>query len=129
MAIDFHAILPELVLAGTALLVLVVDLFVERAKVVASWLSIAGTLVAGVALATLVGSGTRSTFGGSFVVDNYALLFKGLFLGSLLLVLLMSQRYIDAGTAYQGEFYFLVLSSFVGMLLMPSSRDLLMLFL
>jgi hypothetical protein len=36
--IDFHAILPELVLAGTALLVLVVDLFVERAKVVASWL-------------------------------------------------------------------------------------------
>src|SRR4030095_11056628 len=60
---------------------------------------------------------------------NYALLFKGLFLGSLLLVLLMSQRYVNAGTAYQGEFYFLVLSSFVGMLLMPSSRDLLMLFL
>ena len=129
MAIDFHAILPELVLAGTALLVLVVDLFVERAKVVASWLSIAGTLAAGVALASLVGGGTRSTFGGSFVVDNYALLFKGLFLGSLLLVLLMSQRYVNAGTAYQGEFYFLVLSSFVGMLLMPSSRDLLMLFL
>ena len=127
MAIDFHAILPELVLAGTALLVLVVDLFVER-KVVASWLSIAGTVVAGIALASLVGAGTRSTFGGSFVVDNYALLFKGLFLGSLLLVLLMSQRYVDAGTAYQGEFYFLVLSSFVGMLLMPSSRDL-MLFL
>jgi NADH-quinone oxidoreductase subunit N len=129
VAIDFHAILPELVLAGTALLVLVVDLFVERAKVVASWLSIAGTVAAGVALASLVGGGTRSTFGGSFVVDNYALLFKGLFLGSLLLVLLMSQRYVDAGTAYQGEFYFLVLSSFVGMLLMPSSRDLLMLFL
>jgi NADH-quinone oxidoreductase subunit N len=127
--IDFHAILPELVLASTAVLVLVVDLFVERAKVVASWLSIAGTVVAGIALASLVGAGTRSTFGGSFVVDNYALLFKGLFLGSLLLVLLMSQRYVDAGTAYQGEFYFLVLSSFVGMLLMPSSRDLLMLFL
>ncbi len=129
MPIDFHAILPELVLAGTALLVLLVDLFVERAKVVANYLSLAGTVAAGVALATLVGQGTRSTFGGSFVVDNYALLFKGLFLGSLLLVLLMSQRYIDAGTSYQGEFYFVVLSSFVGMLLMPSSRDLLMLFL
>ena len=129
MAIDFHAILPELVLAGTALLVLVVDLFVERAKVVASWLSIAGTVVAGLALASLVGGGARSTFGGSFVVDNYALLFKALFLGSLLLVLLMSNRYINAGTYYQGEFYFLILSSFVGMLLMPSSRDLLMLFL
>ena len=76
MPIDF-AILPELVLASTAVLVLVVDLFVERAKVVASWLSIAGTVVAGIALASLVGAGTRSTFGGSFVVDNYALLFKG----------------------------------------------------
>ena len=59
MAIDFHAILPELVLAGTALLVLVVDLFVER-KVVASWLSIAGTVAAGFALASLVGAGTRA---------------------------------------------------------------------
>ena len=57
MPIDFHAIAPELVLAGTALLVLVVDLFVERAKVVASWLSIAGTVAAGVALASLVGGG------------------------------------------------------------------------
>jgi NADH-quinone oxidoreductase subunit N len=127
--IDFHAILPELVLAGTALLVLVVDLFVERTKVVANYLALAGTVAAGVALATLVPGGTRTTFGGSFVVDDYALLFKALFLGSLLLVLLISNRYINTGTYYQGEFYFLILSSFVGMLLMPSSRDLLMLFL
>ena len=129
MRIDFHAILPELVLASTALLVLVVDLFVERAKVVANYLAIAGTLAAAGALASLAPGGTRVTFGGSFVVDNYALLFKALFLGSLLLVLFMSTRYVSAGTSYQGEFYFLVLSSFVGMLLMPSSRDLLMLFL
>ena len=130
MPIDFHAILPEMLLAGTAILVLVVDLFLEdKAKVVDNYLALAGTVAAGVALASLVGQGNRSTFGGSFVVDNYALLFKGLFLGSLILVLLMSQRYVNQGMAYQGEFYFLVLSSFVGMLLMPSSRDLLMLFL
>jgi NADH-quinone oxidoreductase subunit N len=128
--IDFHAILPELLLAGTAILVLVVDLFLDqRAKVANNYLALAGTVAAAIALATLVGQGTRSTFGGSFVLDNYALLFKGLFLGSLILVLLMSGRYIAQGTVYQGEFYFLVLSSFTGMLLMPSSRDLLMLFL
>jgi len=128
--IDFHAILPELLLGGTAILVLIVDLFLDdRAKVVDNYLALAGTAAAAIALATLVGQGDRSTFGGSFVVDNYALLFKGLFLGSLVLVLLMSGRYIAQGTVYQGEFYFLVLSSFVGMMLMPSSRDLLMLFL
>ena len=65
MRIDFHAILPELVLAGTAVLVLVVDLFLKRAKVVANYLALAGTVAAGVALATLVPGGTRSTFGGS----------------------------------------------------------------
>src|SRR6266540_2536705 len=119
-----------MLLAGTAILVLVVDLFLDdRIKVVSNYLALAGTVAAGIALITLVGQGDRSTFGGSFVVDNYALLFKGLFLGSLVLVLLMSGRYIAQGTVYQGEFYFLVLSSFVGMMLMPSSRDLLMLFL
>src|SRR6266540_3020948 len=119
-----------MLLAGTAILVLVVDLFLDdRAKLVNNYLALAGTVAAGIALATLVGQGNRSTFGGSFVIDNYALLFKGLFLGSLVIVLLMSGRYIAQGTVYQGEFYFLVLSSFVGMLLMPSSRDLLMLFL
>src|SRR6266496_3165503 len=97
-----------MLLAGTAILVLVVDLFLDdRAKLVNNYLALAGTVAAGIALATLVGQGNRSTFGGSFVIDNYALLFKGLFLGSLVLVLLMSGRYIAQGTVYQGEFYFL----------------------
>jgi NADH-quinone oxidoreductase subunit N len=130
--IDFHAIAPELILAGTAVLVLVADLYLGR-KIVANWLAIAGTAAAAVALVTLFVDGgfdgSRATFGGSFVVDGFALVFKALFLGSLLLVLLMSQRYIDDGEYYQGEYYFLLLSSFTGMLLMPSSRDLLMLFL
>lgn len=130
--IDFHAIAPELILAGTAVLVLVVDLYAGR-KVVANWLAITGTVAAVIALATLFASGgfdgTRETFGGSFVVNSFSLMFKALFLGSLLLVLLMSQRYIDDGNYYQGEYYFLLLSSFTGMLLMPSSGDLLMLFL
>ena len=125
--IDFHAIAPELILAGTALVVLVADLYATR-KVIANYLSLAGAAATAVALATLVGE-RRETFGGSFVVDGYALLFKALFVGALLLVLLMSKRYVDSGRYWQGEFYFLLLSSFVGMLLMPSSRDLLMLFL
>ena len=38
-------------------------------------------------------------------------------------------RYFREGGFYQGEYYFLLLTSFLGCLLMPSSRDLLMLFL
>jgi NADH:ubiquinone oxidoreductase subunit 2 (subunit N) len=52
--IDFHAIAPELILAATAVLVLVVDLYTDR-KVVSSYISIAGALATAAALATLVG--------------------------------------------------------------------------
>ncbi|HEV3365316.1 MAG TPA: NADH-quinone oxidoreductase subunit N, partial [Acidimicrobiia bacterium] len=38
-------------------------------------------------------------------------------------------RYFRDGRFYQGEYYFLLLTSFLGCLLMPSSRDLLMLFI
>ena len=46
-----------------------------------------------------------------------------------MLVLLISLRYFRDGRFYQGEYYFLLLTSFLGCLLMPSSRDLLMLFI
>src|SRR5205085_7432162 len=46
-----------------------------------------------------------------------------------IVVLLLSYRYFREGRYYQGEYYFLLLSSFLGMLTMASSRDLLMLFI
>ena len=64
-----------------------------------------------------------------FVVDNFAILFKLFFLTVALVVLLLSLRYFREGGFYQGEYYFLLLTSFLGCILMPSSRDLLMLFI
>ena len=63
------------------------------------------------------------------MVDNFAVLFKVFFLVIALVVLLISYRYFKEGRYYQGEYYFLLLCSFLGMLTMPSSRDLLMLFI
>jgi NADH-quinone oxidoreductase subunit N len=81
-----------------------------------------------VALFSLVGE-RRTTFAGMFVVDAYALLFKFLFLTVAAIVILISYNYLDEEVrSSQGEFYFLLLSSFLGMLLMASARDLLMLF-
>ena len=128
-AIDHYAILPELILAGTLLLVLVVDVFVgQRHKWVAMPLSFVGIVAALVATLTLIGD-ERSTFGGSYVVDDFAVLFKVFFLVVSMLVLLISFRYFREGRFYQGEYYFLLLTSVLGCLLMPSSRDLLMLFI
>jgi len=127
--IDYHAILPELILAGTILLVLVVDVFLPVKR--KSWsmiVGLIGTIAALIATFTLIGDG-RTTFGGAYVVDNFAILFKIFFLSVAILVLGISYRYFREGGFYQGEYYFLLLTSFLGCVMMPSSRDLLLLFI
>src|SRR5207244_12743521 len=70
----------------------------------------------------------RSTFGGMYLVDPFAVLFKVFFLGTAAVVLGLSLRYMREGRYFQGEYYFLLLAAFLGCVTMPSSRDLLMLF-
>src|SRR5918994_1005537 len=128
-SIDYHAILPEMILSGTILLVLIADAFLSaRRKWFTMPIGFIGTVAALVATLTLIGE-DRTTFDGMFVVDGFAVLFKTFFLAVALLVLLISLRYFRDGRFYQGEYYFLLLTSFLGCLLMPSSRDLLMLFI
>jgi len=128
-SIDFHAILPELILSGTIVVVLVVDAFLPlRRRWFAMPLSLLGVVAASVATLTLLGQ-ERETFGGHFVIDGFALTFKLFFLTAAVIVLSLSLRYIREGGFYQGEYYFLLLTSFLGCVLMPSSRDLLMLFI
>jgi len=128
-AIDYHAILPELILSGLIVVVLVVDVFLRPGlKWLAMPLSLAGVVAALVAELTLIGD-RRTTFGGMFVIDDFAVLFKVFFLSVAVVVLLVSLRYFREGRFFQGEYYFLLLTSFLGCMLMPSSRDLLMLFI
>jgi NADH-quinone oxidoreductase subunit N len=128
-SVDITAILPEMILAGAIVLVLIVDAFLSpRRKWLAMPISFIGVVAALIATLTLIGD-TRVTFGGAYVVDDFALLFKTFFLTVALIVLMISFRYFREGRFYQGEFYFLLLTSFLGCLMMPSSRDLLMLFI
>ncbi len=129
MQIDFIAILPEIVLTVTALIVLAADLALRGdAKQFVNPIAALGTLGAIAATVPLWGD-ERVTFNEMFVVDDFAVLFKLLFLATLLAVLGISWRYAAENRMFQGEYYFLLLTSFIGMLLMPSSRDLVMLFI
>jgi len=128
--IDWFALAPEISLTAAALLVMLAELFLpgERKRLV-NPLALAGVLISlGFVIALAADGGTRGAFGNAFVVDSYALMFKAFFLAVAAFVLLLSYRYIGEIKTYQGEYYFLLLSSFVGMLLMPSARDLVMLF-
>ena len=82
-----------------------------------------------VPLVTLAVDGVdRSMFGGGYVVDNFALVVKALFLLAGYVVILLSTTYVEEGDYYQGEYYFLLLSSILGMVMMASSRDLISIF-
>ena len=130
MNIDYHALLPVEILASSILVVLVVDLFLPaRAKSVSMWVAMVGVLASLAAVLSLVGQGERVAFGGAYVVDAFTLIFQAFFLLCAVVVLLISYRYLRDGGFYQGEYYFLLLTAFLGCTLMPASRNLLMLFL
>jgi NADH-quinone oxidoreductase subunit N len=129
--IDYLALAPELVIVATMLVVFALDLVLTRPnKYWTATAAVAGTAVAAVPLVILAVNGeVISMFGGSYVVDEFALVLKGLFIVSAYLVLLLSHHYIESERFYQGEYYFLLLASVLGSLVMASSRDLIILFI
>jgi NADH-quinone oxidoreductase subunit N len=128
--VDFHALAPEIVLTVTILVVLIADLVApERSRFMSSRIASIGVLVALIPVITLAADGTtRELFGGAFKVDPYALALQGFFLVVTYVVLLLSTDYIGEGDYYQGEFYFLLLTSVLGMLVMAGARDLITIF-
>jgi NADH-quinone oxidoreductase subunit N len=128
--LDYHALAPEIIVAATLVVVLVADLFLsDDRKWVLSSVSGWGLLGALIVVVELGATGHHASMvGGAYVVDDFALVFKGLFLVVGYIVLLMSSRYVEEGDYYEGEFYFLLLCSLLGMIVMGSARDLITIF-
>ena len=77
--VDYHALAPEIVLAGIVCVLLLVDLFLpERSKWALSTIAGLGLLASFVPIVTLAVSDTdvRRMFGGAYVVDDFALVLK-----------------------------------------------------
>jgi NADH-quinone oxidoreductase subunit N len=131
--IDWHAFAPELILLGWGALVTIVDLIgLERARRFIAPLTGIGFLLAVIPVLTLwdqSGDLPRVLFDGAYVVDNYSLVLKGLFLLSGYVVVLLSSNYMADGDYYDSEFYQLMAASVLGMLVMSSARDLVSIFI
>jgi NADH-quinone oxidoreductase subunit N len=129
--IDWHALAPEIVLIVGINVVLLVDLWIDQSK---KWMmaTLAGFVMLGafIPIVTLavVGDEARSMFDGRYVVDEYALILKALFLLVGYVIVLLSQTELEEGGYYQGEYYLLLLVSILGMVMMASARDLVSVF-
>jgi NADH-quinone oxidoreductase subunit N len=128
-ASDFYYILPELVLTGGALLVLIADVLLPRRSGNAlAWVTL---LVIGATLASLVPFATThvEVAHGLIAVDQFALFFKVVFLIAAAMTVLMSVRYLEVEGASPGEYYFLVLCATLGMMIMAGGIDLITIFI
>jgi NADH-quinone oxidoreductase subunit N len=125
---DFYYLLPEFVLAAAAMVVLVADVFVPRARAgVLAAISLAGIAATIVALIPTVG--VQATIAqGMVAVDGFAVFFQLLFLLAAAITILMSVRYLQIEGARAGTFYFLVLCAALGMMFMAAGSDLVTIF-
>jgi len=131
--IDWHALAPELVLIAGINLVLLVDLWIDESK---KWMMatltgfvLLGAFVPVVTLAVVGDDSVRSMFDGRYVVDDFSLILKALFLLVGYVIVLLSQSELEERDYYQGEYYLLLLVSILGMVMMSSSRDLVSVFI
>ena len=129
-AIDWHAVAPELILLGFGALLTTLDaIFLERGRKLTSALAGIGLLAALIPIVTLAVDGTdRFLFNGAYVVDNFALVMKAFFLLTGYVVVLLSTNYIAEGDYWENEYYGLLVSSILGMIVMASARDLITIF-
>ncbi|GAB3416450.1 NADH-quinone oxidoreductase subunit N [Flindersiella endophytica] len=129
--VDWLAIAPPLVVALTAVLVLVVDAFLPVGRRgVNSVLALLG-LLAGLLLMLPLAGSRRGAFclasngsACSFVVDNTTLAFQLIAAGGAAVVVLLSTRPSRGAGLPAGEYHFLLLASASGAMSIAASRDL-----
>ena len=122
-------LLPEIVLGLGAMALLMLGVYrSERSTVLIDALSIALLVVAGV-IVVLLPEGKLVTFGGSFVVDDFARFLKILALAGSAAAILMSIDYDQREGQRRFEYSVLIVLSTLGMLMLISAADLIALYL
>jgi NADH-quinone oxidoreductase subunit N len=129
-ALDLRPLVPSLIVALTALVVLLTQAFTPKGSRAPSALlsvfGLAGALLATIAM-IVTGRGRGSSLGAA-VTDDFALFFHVLLLGIGILAVLLSPSYLQAVNRDRGEYYTLLLFSIVGMLGMSMCRELVSIF-
>ena len=124
---NLHLLWPEFLITGLAFVVLTVDFLLprERKNVLAA-VSIVGLAAIAVFSILLLGNEDDTPlYEGIFLVDRFSLVFKVVFLGLGVLIVLASVDFVKKYLHHPGEYYAIILFSILGMMLMAASAELL----
>jgi NADH-quinone oxidoreductase subunit N len=128
-AVSLVALLPVLIIVGTAALVLMLDLVPPcQTKEHLGGLSLAGIVAALIASVWQWGADARA-FHDMVILDGFAVFFDIVICYAAALIVLLSMDYLRRTGAESGEYYALVLFSAAGMMLLASAGDLIVVFL
>jgi NADH-quinone oxidoreductase subunit N len=141
MSINLLAILPELILTLTGILIMLAEPLITpgKSRKPLGWLAILGTLASGIAalyqLRVFDHSGPITAFYSTLQVDAFSIFFHLLIASIVLVTLLASLDYFEAAlpaehhVTHAGEYFALVCFGATGMMFMTSSVELLMVFI
>jgi NADH-quinone oxidoreductase subunit N len=122
-------VLPELMLAVGAMVLLMIGAF-NGPKVTGLVTTLAVCLLVVVGAAEIMlPAGKHVTFGGSFIVDDYARFLKVLAIIASAVTLILSREFLADQSRRIFEYAILVLLSTLGMMVLISAGDLIMLYL
>jgi NADH-quinone oxidoreductase subunit N len=129
MNLELYPVLPELILAGGAMVLLMIGAFAgDRAARPMLFDAVALLLVAGIAIAAMPDERV-SIFNGSFVFDGFAKFLKTLAVLGSIGTLWISGDFLSAPDRGKFEYPVLILLATAGMLLLISAGDLIALYL
>ena len=127
-SIDLIALAPVLVLSVFAMGVLVLDLWAGKNKTLIMFVSLVGLLMTAIS-AFAKNPIPAFAFTDSYIVDHLSIFFTCIFTLSSAMAILLSSDYNEREEIKVGEYYALILLCTVGMIVLASSTDMIMIFL
>lgn len=123
--------LPETALIVTFILAILFDIIFKKTKNITAYVSIAGFAITGILLLFQGTSPNNAIFSKMLCIDSFGQFFKFVILGSGIFVMLMSlmskELYKDGRKV--GEYYILLVGMTIGMFIMASASNLIMIYL
>lgn len=130
-AANLTQLAPELTLVGFAVILTLIDLMMPKGqdRRVLGWISILGLAVSAAITISRLGNDSVSLLNDSYRLDDYANVFKLIFLFGAMFVTALAIHYIDEKEIpHHGEVYYLLLTATLGGMVMASSGDFITLF-
>ncbi|MCI4626481.1 MAG: NADH-quinone oxidoreductase subunit N [Candidatus Magnetoovum sp. WYHC-5] len=121
---DLIPVVPEILMTILVLSLLVIDLFIKQKEYIAVY-----TVVGSLLVIISVFYCTGVTFKGMFVADSYSIFFKMIFLINVIFAAIISVEYLKKRASLYGEYYVLLVFATIGMMIMASAGNLIVLYL